>query len=467
MFGLAVAQLGAPLRLSLDEAILLAVRENPNVQQSELNQVEQKFALYVQQWEFKPHYSFEMARRVASSTRKRISETSHATFVQPESTLKTKIGTQFTLTSVNNISDHYNPGLSLEIMQPLMRGFGRPVVEAALYNAIDSEKISRLNIESTLRTTVTNVIVAYLQAVSAENTVINDERALARAQLSVKQTELFIKAGHKAGNEIVTVQADVANAQTTLENDKNAVQQARYALLAAIGLDPNTRVTFSDLNIPALIKRYHVPALAETQEMALQNDIQYQTDQITYEGATKRALLTAEDNTRWQLNFTIKTGVGQGAGGGESAGINSMLNAVNKTNSAELSLHVPIDDQSAKQSVLNAKIALREASLALKQEKWEKETHAINGWNSIASAERALQFAENAARLQQQTYDVSYKKYLYGLIDSTVLQSVQQQLVSTDQALVSARIAYLTALVNMDLLLGSTLKTWKVSVRDA
>jgi outer membrane protein TolC len=212
-----------PLTLSLSEAILLAVRQNPNVQQSQLNDVVQKFALHVQQWEFQPHYNFTASRTIASSTRNKIRETSRQTFMQPSTSLLTPFGTQLTATSINNISDHYNPGLSLEIMQPLMRGFGRPIVEAALYNAMDSERISKLNIEGTLRVTVSNVIDAYLDVVSAENTVKNDEKALERSQLSVKQTELFIKAGHKAGNEVVTVQADVANAETTLENDKNSL----------------------------------------------------------------------------------------------------------------------------------------------------------------------------------------------------------------------------------------------------
>jgi outer membrane protein TolC len=454
-----------PLTLSLNEAILLAVRENPNVQQSQLNEVMQKFALHVQQWQFQPHYQFTASRTVASSTRYKIRETSRQTFVQPSTSLLTPIGTQFTVTSINNISDHYNPGLSLEMSQPLMRGFGRPIVETALYNAMDSERISKLNIEGTLRTTVSNVIDAYLEVVSAENTVKNDEKALERSQLSVKQTELFIKAGHKAGNEVVTVQADVANAETTLENDRNSLQQSRYALLESIGLDPSTKVVFTNLNVTSLIQKYHIPSLADAEEMSLLNDIQYQVDQITFEGATKRALVTAEDNTRWQLDLKVKTGVGQGTGGGPNAGLNSLVNNVNRTNSAELTLQIPIDDEQAKQAVLGAKIAIREAAIALKQEKWTKQTNAINGWNTIGSAERALHFAENAARLQHETYEITYKKYLYGLIDSTALQSVQQQLISSDQSLVSARINYLKALVNLDLLTGVTLKTWKVDVR--
>lgn len=454
-----------PLTLSLAEAILLAVRENPNVQQSQLNDVMQKFALHVQEWQFKPHYGFTASRMVASSTREKISEVSHQTYIQPSTSLLTPVGTQFTLTSINNISNHYNPGLSLQVMQPLMRGFGRPVVEAALYNAQDSERVSHLNIEGTLRTTVTSVINAYLDVVSAQHTVENDEKSLERAQKSVKQTEIFIKAGHKAGNEIVTVQADVANAETTLENDRNNLDQARYALLQAIGIDPRTPVTFTNLDVQALTQKYHVPTLVDAESMILQNDIQYQTDQITYEGATKRALVSAEDNTRWQLNLTVKTGVGQGAGGGPNAGLNSLFNNINRTNSVELALDVPIDDQAAKEAVVNAKVAIREAALGLKQEKWAKQTNAINGWNTIGSAERALHYAENAARLQHETYDVTYKKYIYGLIDSTALQSVQVQLVSADQALVNARINYLKALVNLDLLVGTTLKTWKVGVR--
>jgi outer membrane protein TolC len=324
-----------------------------------------------------------------------------------------------------------------------------------------------LNIEGALRTTVTGVVNAYLDVVSAQNTVINDEKALERARTSVRQTELFIKAGHKAGNEVVTVQADAANAEATLENDKNNLAQARFALLEAIGLDPSTPVVFSDLDVPALIHQYHQPTLADAEEMVLLNDIQYQTDQITFEGATKRALVTAEDGTRPQLNLKLRTGTGQGSGGSPGAGLNSLFNNVNRTQTAELTLDIPLDDQQAKFAVESAKIAIQQATLALKQERWTKQTNAINSWNTIGSAERALHFAENAARLQHQTYDISYKKYLYGLIDSTALQSVQQTLVSADQGLVNARINYLKALVSLDLLTGTTLKTWKVDVRYA
>ena len=74
------------------------------------------------------------------------------------------------------------------------------------------------------------------------------------------------------------------------------------------------------------------------------------------------------------------------------------------------------------------KSRLHEATIGLEQEKWSKETCTINGWNSIYSAERALNFAENAEKLQQlKRMLLVLQKYSHGLIDSLQLQSAQQQ----------------------------------------
>ncbi len=455
-----------PLTLSLPEAILLAVRQHPNVQSSQLSYLAQKFSLQVQQWQFAPQYSLQASANYNNSiTNGQLYEGTHNYNVQPAASWLSPIGTQTTLTFSNSQTSNYNPGLSLDIMQPLVRGFGSAVVEAALNNAKDSLIISRLSTEGVLRQTVTNVINAYLAVVAAEKNVLIDKQALQRAELSVKQTRLFIQAGHKAGNELVTVQADAASAKTTLENDSNNLLQARYALLAAIGIDPNTPVTFTSLDLAALMQKYHLPTLAETKQWILQNDIQYQIDQITLHGQTQRNSLIANDNSRWQLNFTGNISTGHATGGGDNSGLASLINGINQQKSASLNLIIPIDDQAAKQAVQSAKIALKQAELALMQQKWNKQTTAINGWNSVQSAERALHFAEAAEKLQFKTWQLSYQKYLHGLIDSLQLQSAQFSLVRAQQASLNARINYLRALVTLDQLIGNTLKTWNVRVR--
>jgi outer membrane protein len=350
-------------------------------------------------------------------------------------------------------------------MQPLIRGFGKAVVEANLNNAKDSVVISRLKVEGVLRQTVTDVINAYLDVVSDEKTVVIDEEALKRAEKSVEHTKLYIKAGHKAKNELVTVLADVANAKTRLENDKNNLMQAQYALLTAIGIDPNINVSFKDLDILSLIKKYHFPTLINAKKLTLENDIQYQIDKITLQGQKTRDVLVAEDKTKWELNLDANIGSGGGNGGGENAGINSLFNGLNQYEGIGLSLKIPIDDQINKQAVLSAKVSLKQAIIALRQEKWNKETSAINTWNSVLSANRALIFAEDAEKLQEKTYHISYQKYIHGLIDSLELQSAQISFIQAQQTSLSARIAYLKSLVNLDFLTGNTLKTWKIETR--
>lgn len=444
--------------LSLNEAIALAMRTNPNVQSSQLTYAMQKFNAEVQAWAFQPHYAFQttinQSRSVSNGGPFVISNGWNAS---PSVSLLTPVGTQISLTANSN----YNPTLSLQIMQPLMRGFGKAVVESALNNAKDEEVISRLSVEGVIKNTITEVIDGYLDVIAGEKTVKIDEDALERANLAVTQTRLFIKAGHKAGNEIVTVEANAATAASVLENDKNELSQAKYNLLQAIGLDPNANLNFTSLDLEALIHQYQGITLEETKTQVLANDIQYQIDNITLNGPTARSVLVAEDNSRWQLNMTADATVG----GGENTSLDTALNAQNQTQSIGLTLTVPIQDQYNEQAVMSAKIGLQQAKLALLQEKWAKETSAITVWNNVESAARSLTFAKNAAAFQEKTYQVSYQKYLYGLIDSLELQSAQNELITAQQSYLSAEINYIKSLVGLDMLIGHTLATWKVTVR--
>lgn len=462
----AYASAPAEIDLNLHDAIMFGIRENPNVQSQELSYESSKFNLWVQRWAFLPHYNLQASASFGQNRHNNDPFVNTRNFnLQPTVTLLTPIGTQINLSASNAKSTYYNPGVSVEIIQPLMRGFGKPVVEAAYHNAEDSLRTQGLSFKGALQTTVTNVINAYLDFIQAQSTIIIAEDALKRSEATVKQTKYFIQAGRKAGNELVTVEANVASAKSQLENDKNQLQQSQYALLTAIGLDPSTPIHFQDLDLSNLIKQYKVPSLDQTKALVLCNDIQYQTDQITIRGATRRQLMLAQDQARPQLNLSINAGSGNGSNGGWNAGMNSIFNGVNLSRTIGLTLQIPIDNQLAKQSIYNAKIALRQAELALKQEKWSKETTAINNWNAVNSAKRSLSFAEDAERLQQKTYKISYQKYVHGLIDSLELQSAQLSLIGAQEKLLSAKIGYLKSLVNIDLITGHTLATWKIPLR--
>lgn len=451
--------------MSLDEAILLSVRSQPNIESSRLRYVSQKFNLWVARWNFYPHAEFKASYSSNEDTVAGQINTSQTRNISPSVSWTSPIGTQMSIIGTNTKAKSYNPGLSLEISQPLMRGFGKAVVESALYNAIDSEVIARMSIENTVRKTVTEVINAYLNVVLAEHVILIDQASLQLAETSVKQTKLFIKAGHKAGNELVTVEANVASAKSQLENDQNNLKQSRYSLLTAIGIDPNTTMRFTSIDLDHLIHQYKLSNEENVKTKALQHDLQYKTNYMTLHGQLQRSYTVAKDNTRWKLDLTANLSSGKGIGSGQNAGLNSVFNGYNQTKNVSLNLTIPIDDQLAKQAVLSAKLAIKEAELGLRQEKWSIETNAINAWNNVISAKKALGYADDAQKLQEKTYQISYQKYLHGLIDSLQLQSALQSLTQAKQSSLSARINYIKSLVNMDMVIGHTLQTWQIKVR--
>lgn len=420
--------------LSLENAIQLALRDSPNVQQATLAETLQRLSVDTEEWRFRPHLNMS------------INASTDRVAIAPEISYLSPIGTDVKMLPNNINTSHTDSRVSFKVSQPLLRGFGRPIVEAALHDARDSEKIARLHVEGSLRTTVTGVINAYLDVVAAKKTVEIDESALKRAVESVKQTALFIQSGRKAGNELVTVKANVATAKASLENSKNSLSQMQYALLMAIGLDPNKSVSFSELDVQSLIKRYELLSLDVVKKLSVDNDIQYQTDVITLQGVTTRSLMLAEDRTRLSLSLDLQHNI---------------------DDSASVSLTIPIDDQAAKQSVASAKIALKQANLNLKTAKWNKEVNAISNWKTVLASKRALSFALDAEKLQEKTYHLNYQKYLHGLIDSLELQTAQVQLIQAQHSLLTAQIAYLKSLVGLDYLIGHTLKTWHVNTRLA
>ncbi len=467
-FALCKAQTDVPRTLSLNDAILLALRESPSVQQAQLADIQKKYALELAQWNFKPHYVID-ATKVTSQTYSSMKSgiiTQNSTGITPKASLNTPFGTNISLAASNDIGKDYRPGVSLTVIQPLIRGFGRPIVEAALQSALESVRISHLQMEDTLRSTVSNVINDYLGVISAEKTLEIDQSDLKRSQKSVEQTKLFIKAGRKPGVELVTVEAAVANTQAKIESDQNSLAQSHAKLLQTIGLDPSANVVFTDISVPNLIKKYSIPSLIDTKKLVVNNDVSYQASQITYEGSLKRSVAVAENNTLWKLDLTASVATGGNSSEGPNSGLNSLVNGVNRNDSVQLNLSIPIDDQSAKIALEDAKIALHEAAISLKQEKWRHETTAIDSWNNVYSAERSLKLSEHAEELQQQVYNISEQKYNYGLIDSIELQSIRQSYMATQQQFVSQQIAYLRALVTLDQLIGRTLQTWNIQVRS-
>jgi len=161
---------GAPPRhitLTLEDAVLLALRDNLDLQSKKLDRISEKYDIVVAKNEFEPKYSFDAKYDYERNKSDGTLSIDRNGSITPKITLKNSIGTEFSLTSENPITHpesedtSYNPSLELSITQPLIRGFGKDVVKSALRNAFDREVQNKLSLKSSTIETINNVIDKY------------------------------------------------------------------------------------------------------------------------------------------------------------------------------------------------------------------------------------------------------------------------------------------------------------------
>ena len=129
--------------LTLNDAILLAIRFNPQVQNAQIQRISDKFALKVAENNFELQYALTGDAENDYSKVTNLSSTTNTAQLTPGVSKNGVYGTQYNLQMNNTVTDGvYNPGINLAITQPLMRGFGKDVATASLYTAKENEKIN-------------------------------------------------------------------------------------------------------------------------------------------------------------------------------------------------------------------------------------------------------------------------------------------------------------------------------------
>jgi len=466
-----IPQSGKPLILSLRNAILLALRNNPTVVSKELDRISQKYALLVARNDFEPQYSFGGDTYYTPSDTHVFFEQSNAN-ISPEISLKTHYGTTFILTGSNSFDeeDGYKPTLSLQVIQPLLQGFGRAVVMANLKGAIDTEETNRLALKQTIIDTITTVISDYMQMVQEKNKLQVDKESLKEAKQTVSNDKKLIKAGRLARTEIIQSQAQVATQMSSIQSDLNSIHQQQLALLKTLGLDPGANVTIpaQKIDYAAITKvltgREAIHALETCKLMALKTDTGYQTEGIALRGL-RRSLVLAKDQQRWKLDVNAS-----GSVGGDLTTVRDVdsqgLEETGRTNTfVGMSFSIPIHDLSKRQALIDARIGLEKAQIEYQQQKRDLEKTVEDTRHTVFSNKEQLRLSEEALKLQRQNLKFANRKYSVGRISTFELIKDQQDLTQAQEQVLTEQIDVINALADLDKTIGITLDNWDIKVR--
>ena len=450
--------------LSLREAILLALRYNPNIQNVELDRIIQRYQLRLAHNQFELQYALAGAADIQKSTYSGVGDTTIKSYLAtPELALKTKLGTNLSVKMDNNVSmyNNYTPSLNVSVTQPLLRGFGAPANTAGLQDAIDNEWMNKINLQQSIIDQVTQVISAYRSLILSGNNLQNQRNQLKDAHNSFKINEKKIEAGQLEPTGNIQQSYQIESLSLMVEQAENDFKNSAQDLLQTIGLDPQMRLAVpNDVTVGKIV----VPDLQESIDIALAHNTQYLAQKMVMR-ADERAYTVAKNQQLWQLDVGAHLQSGRVSDVDGNGGLPGIYNGRNTNESARLTLTIPLNDLNRRSQLISAKVRLEKDRLNLIAMKRALVTRITNTINTIQSQAKRYQLAEKQVRLAIQSYDLEKKKQQAGITSALDVNNTQNQLLLAQAGLIGAKIAYLNELSSLQRLLGTTLEEWQIKLR--
>jgi outer membrane protein TolC len=343
-----------------------------------------------------------------------------------------------------------------------LRGFGKAANEAPLLDAIDNERLNKINLYQSACDQITQVISAYRSLVLSGNNIENQKHQLDEANKTYAINEKKISAGQLAPTANVQQAYQVESLNLLVEQAQNDFNTASQNLLQAIGLDPAIHIAVPN-NIE--IKKLFIPDLKKSITEGLQHNAQYVAQTLALR-ADERAYNVAKNHQRWQLDLGGNVYAGAVTDvKGPNNGNSGIYNGQNITESANIKLTIPIHDLNQRSELINAKVKLEKDRLNFLALKRALITTITNTIHNIESLVKRYELAQKQVLLAEQSYSLEKKKQQAGISSALDVSNTQNQLIQAQSGLINAKIAYLNQVSELQRLLGTTLHYWKIHLR--
>lgn len=466
--------LSGPLKLTVTEAILLAVENNRSLRVERLNPLIQETFESQQRAAFDPVLGIDASAseqrtdrlaRAGSGT-----ETSVSRNVTGNATLSTYLptGTTVALEASMNMTDStlYSNKLfssrgGFQITQSLLRGLGLGPNLASLRQARLNTKASEYELRGFAETLVSDVESTYWDVVLARRQIEIVEESLALAEKQQDEIQERINIGKLAETELAAASAEVALRREALITARGNLAVARLKLLQLIN-PPGKDFWEWDVE---LVDEPAVPELPpeEVQEhvnvaMMMRPDLnQARLDYLT----GKLEIVKTRNGLLPKLDFFIRMG--------KTGYSDTFTNSVERIwgnaydMSAGLSFEYPFVNREARASNTRARLSLvqvKESIRNLRQTIQVDVRSAIIDANSL----REQVAATRASRvLQEEKVRVETEKFRVGKSTSLLVAQTQRDLLESQIAEIGAIVDYLKSLIALYRLEGSLLERRGIS----
>jgi outer membrane protein TolC len=484
---------GSKLRLSLQDAVHLAVLNNTDIRANRITYDMSANGILAAHAAFDPVItsSFSPQRSVSPSittlsgadTLSSLSQTSSAAFSQTlQSGTNLQVGFDTTRSATNSAFDFIKPAfqssLSFSVSQPLLRNRGLLANRAPILLARRARNQSRASFEAQVSSTLANTVTQYWAVVQARENLRVVQMSLELVEKTYKQNKRALELGALPQLDIYRSEAQVAQRRVAVIQAESQLKQAQDRLRMMIGADLQTEIqalelelsdradnaAFRDVNLESALQR----ALSRRSEIeAVRQAL----------GSDDISIQVANQNLRPDLNLTgfyTSNGVGgnlrdQDTGavvtsGGFGDSWSQLSQFKYPSYGVSLQLRLPLKNSAAAASLGNA-LATKQRNLYEKRRQEQAITLQVrNAFHELESNSMAIEAARAQVTAAQKNLAAEQRKYELGAQTIFFVLDAQTQLAQAEQSLLQAQIGYRNALTALDYATGELLEQYHVEL---
>lgn len=456
-----------PLDLSLEDAVLLSLRNNHELRIQQLEPVIAGAFERIERGAFDP----ELFASVNFSE-ERVSQTDRAT--QGQFDVKGEdadavvglrqivpIGTEVELSAGTDRStstrspEQQSVRIGLTVTQQLLRGFGPAVGLASLRQATLDTLASVSELRGFAEALIADVETAYWELVLANQSILVFKKSLEVAEAQLTDIETRIEVGQISEKEAAAARADVALAKQDLINAESAQRVRRYELIRRIypKLPLSETMNFRATTEPD-VEHIAIPDAEERIRLALQsrpeiNEAEYQIQRGELETIVTR-------NGRLpQLEFFINLNKS-----GFATTFQESFRATDGPNydaSVGIQFSQFLGNRSARARDDIARATLQQSEEARFNLRSLVRYDVLLALNELERAQKQMAASTETRRYRQETFEAEQDRFEVGNSTALEVSRTQRDLVGSQIAEIEARVAYQLAKVQLYLAEGSLL----------
>jgi outer membrane protein len=389
----------------------------------------------------------------------------------------------------NSITTLYNPEVESEmvigITQPLLNGFGYRVNARFIRIANNDIKFADSAFRQRVITTLTSVLTAYWNVVSARESVKVARDALDLSQKTLSDLEAELKIGAIAPFDVVRSRSEVASRKQELIIAQTTMDDQEQILKAAIAKDLTSELEAADIvpldPMPAP-KPDDIPPVDEALKIALENRPEIEQAELNLRNqeinvkAIRNGLLPSLNAfatyapsglSGVYLNRNDAGQVISTLPGGAGTAVSQVFRNQFPDYSVGFSLTIPIRNREGQADAARSLLEERQLRIQYRQKQNLVIQDVRTAIVDVLQAKSQMEAAHAATLLAQQTLDGEQEKFQLG--ESTIFFVIQDQrdLFTAEGNEVKAHAAYVTALLKYQSASGTTMDKNGVVLEDA